>query len=70
MFYIIAVLKSLLKIFVKNLLVIPCLHREQTLLVYMLSDNLGMSFFIRNLWTCCYWLLKKNKEDMNRDELR
>ena len=49
MFYIIAVLKSLLKIFVKNLLVIPCLHREQTLLVYMFSDNLGMSFFIRNL---------------------
>lgn len=44
MFYIIDVLKSLLKIFVKNLLMIPCLRREQTLLVCMLSENLGMSF--------------------------
>lgn len=65
MFYIIAVLKSLLKIFVKNLLVIPCLHREQTLLVYMLSDNLGMSFFYQKFMNL---LLLTIEEEQGRYE--
>ena len=45
MFYIIAVRKSLLIIFVKNFLVIPCLHREQTCIYveWQFRDELFLS---------------------------